>query len=300
MENVTEQPKKSFILGSLTIMRPINCIMGSLTVIIGLLNTRTGIPFNIFLINLILGIATYYFLAASGMIINDIYDIEIDKINRPKRPIPSGSVSLTQAKVLFIITYGIGVVLAILHSLLFGLGLLNIFLAMFFGFIGWIYAKYGKKSGFPGNILVSVSFSIGLIYGAVLNSSIIPTYIYFFFLTSFFLLMSREVIKGCEDIEGDKEEGVKTLAIQLGSQKAKIFSMVFAILAVVFFVLPIFTNIINPLLFLIFMIIGLIIVIGAIVYMFKGNLKRKDFKNVSLMLKAGALLGLIAFIFASF
>jgi len=284
---------------AIEILRPINCIMGSLTVIIGILNTRIGIPQEIIIINIILGILTYFFLAGSGMIINDIYDIEIDKINRPERPIPSGRISLKQAKILFILTYSIGIGLAIFHSVLFNLGFSNIILAVFFGFIGWIYAKWGKKSGFPGNIIVGVSFSIGLIYGAVLNNSGIPPYIYFFFLTSFSLLISREIIKGCEDIEGDKKEGVKTLAIQLGPKKATIFSLTFAILAVIFFILPLFTNIINPILFLIFMILGLIIVIGATGYMIKPNLKRSDFKKISLALKVGAFGGLIAFIFAS-
>ena len=299
MEDIANKSKKSFILGSINIMRPVNCLMGSLTVIIGLLNTRTGIPFDILLINIILGVLTYYFIAGSGMIINDIYDVEIDKINRPERPIPSGSVSLTQAKILFFLTLGIGVMISIIHSLIFSLGVFNIILALFFGFIGWLYSAWGKKQGFIGNIIVSISFSIGLIYGAVLNSSVIPIYIYFFFLTSFFLLLSREIVKGCEDIEGDKTKGVKTLAIKLGTKKAIIISLIFEILAIVFFILPLFTNIINPTLFLIFMIFALVVVIFAVFLSLRKNLVRKDFKKISLMLKVGAFLGLIAFIFAS-
>jgi len=302
MENSPSNNKKSFLLGSIVIMRPVNCVMGSLTVIIGVLNTRIGIPFNILLMNIVLGVLTYYFLAGSGMIINDIYDIEIDRINRPKRPIPSGSVSLKQAKILFLLTYGIGVAIAIFHSLVFNLGFFNVILAIFFGFIGWLYAKYGKKSGFPGNIIVSVSFSIGLIYGAVLNSSILPMYIYFFFLTSFFLLLSREIIKGCEDIEGDKKEGVKTLAIKIGIKKATYYSIVFQVFGIIFFVLPLFTNIINPLFFMFSMFFGIAVVIFAIIFAIKSlgkNLEKKDFKIISLALKMGMLLGLIAFIFAS-
>ncbi len=280
-------------------MRPVNCLMGTLTVIIGLLNTRTGIPFSLLLINIILGMVTYFFIAGSGMIINDIYDVEIDKINRPNRPIPSGSISLIQAKLLFILTFGIGVIIAILHSILFNLGYLNIILALFFGLIGWLYAAWGKKQGFIGNIIVSISFSIGLIYGAILNSSIIPVYIFFFFLTSFFLLLSREIVKGCEDIEGDKEEGVKTLAIKIGIKKAIIASIIFEILAIIFFILPIFTDIINPLLFLIFMIFGIVVVCSAVILSLRRNLEKNDFKKISLILKSGAFLGLIAFIFAS-
>lgn len=299
MESKTKSDKKSTLIGSLIIMRPINCIMGSLTVIIGILNTRTGIPINILLINLVLGIITYYFIAGSGMIINDIYDIEIDKINRPDRPIPSGAVSLKQAKFLFILTFGIGVMISIIHFLIFSLSGLNVILAVFFGLIGWLYAAWGKKQGFIGNIIVGISFSIGLIYGAVLNSLTIPPYIYFFFLTAFFLLLSREIVKGCEDIEGDKEEGVKTLAIKLGTKKAIRFSLLFEVLAIIFFILPIFTNIINPLLFLIFMIFGLVVVLTTIVLSLSKNLEQENFKKISLLLKSGALLGLIAFIFAS-
>ncbi len=279
------------------ILRPINCLMGSLTIIIGLLNTRIDVSFDL-LINIILGVLTYFFLAGSGMIINDIYDIEIDAINRPERVLPSKRMEINQAKILFILTYGIGVLLAILHSLIFKLGFINIILAIFFGFIGWIYAAWGKKQGFIGNIIVGVSFSIGLIYGAILNSRF-PPYIIFFFLTSFFLLISREIIKGCEDIEGDKEEGVKTLAIKLGIKKATYSSIIFEILGIIFFVLPLFTSIINPILFMFSMFFGIAVVSVALIKSFDRNLERKDFKIISLFLKIGALLGLVAFLLAS-
>jgi len=284
---------------AIEIIRPINCLMGSLTVVIGLLNTRRGVSFDILLINIILGVITYFFIAGSGMIINDIYDLSIDSINRPERVLPSGRMTIKQAKFLFIITLGIGIGLAIIHNIIFQLDIYNILLAIGFGFIGWLYAAWGKKQGFIGNIIVSISFSIGLIYGAVLNSSIIPSYIYFFFLTAFFLLISREVVKGCEDVEGDKEEGVKTLAIRLGTKKAIAFSIIFEIMAIIFFILPIFTEVINPTLFLISMIFGLCVVITALVLSLRKNLEKKDFKKISLFLKVGALLGLVAFILAS-
>ena len=299
MEEQVKISKKNFFLSSIIIMRPVNCIMGSLTVIIGLLNTRINVEFNTLIVNLILGVLTYFFLSASGMIINDIYDLEIDKINKPNRPIPSGSISLQQAKILFFLTFGIGVCIAIIHSLLFNLGIINILVAIFFGFIGWLYAAWGKKQGFIGNIIVSVSFSIGLIYGAILNSLIIPAYIYYFFLTSFFLLLSREIVKGCEDIEGDKKEGVKTLAIKIGTKKSIYISIICEILGIIFFVLPLFTEIINPLFFMFSMFFGLAVVIFAVIKSFNKNLEKKDYKFVSLTLKIGMLLGLIAFIFAS-
>ena len=286
------------IKDAIEICRPINDIMGGLTVIIGILNTRMGVSPDKLLINIILGMITYFFLAASGMIINDIYDIEIDKINRPDRPIPSGRISLEQAKKLFIGTFTFGAVLSLIHGIVFLQNITNFIIATFFGFIGWVYAKWGKKSGFIGNIIVSLSFSIGLIYGAVLNGYF-PIFILYFYFTASFLLLSREIIKGCEDVEGDKEFGVKTLAIKIGIKKAKYCSLIAAVLAIVFFILPIFTNIINPVLFLIPLIGGVILVSVPVVLMLKTNLEKKDLSIISKLLKIGALVGLIAFIFAS-
>jgi len=284
---------------AIEITRPINCLMGALTVVIGLLNTRFNVPLDKLMVNIIMGVVTYIFLAASGNIINDIYDIEIDKINRPERPIPRGSISLKQAKKLYFLFLSIGVILSYLNTLIFSLTWIILVLVPFFGFIGWFYAAYGKKSGFPGNIMVGVSFSIGLVYGAYLNSSVIPPYILYFFITAFSLLVAREIIKGCEDIEGDKNQGVKTLAIKIGIKASRNISVIFALLAVAFFILPIFTNILNINLFIIFMVIGLIEVGYTIVLMFTSDLGKEDFKKISLLLKIGMLLGLIAFFFAS-
>ena len=229
----------------------------------------------------------------------NLYNIEIDRINRPNRPIPRGDITIKEAKLLFIGTFSFGIIIAIINCLLLNLGILNIVIAIFFGFIGWLYAAWGKKSGFPGNIIVSISFSIGLIYGAVLNGSQIPIYIYYFFLTSFFLLLAREIVKGCEDIEGDKKEGVKTLAILLGIEKTLYISIIFDILAIIFFILPVFTNIINHFAFLISMSFGLITVIIATILSLISKFQKHEFKKISLLLKFGAFLGLIAFVFAS-
>jgi geranylgeranylglycerol-phosphate geranylgeranyltransferase len=284
---------------SIEILRPINCLMGALTILIGLLNTRAGIPFNTLLTNIILGVLTYFFLAGAGMVINDYYDYEIDKINRPQRPIPRGSITLNQAKLLYVIYISLGIALSIFNVLIFHLSFFIIIIAVIFGLIGLIYAKWGKRSGFLGNIIVSVSFSIGMIYGALLNRPYVPIYIISFFLTSFFLLLSREVIKGCEDIEGDKKESVKTLAIRIGIKNSTNFAIFFASIAIAFYVFSFFSNLINPFLYFIFMILGILIVASSIFLMIRSNLDKKDFGIISLLLKIGAFLGLLTFLIAS-
>jgi len=284
---------------SIEIMRPINDLMGCLTIIIGILNTRSNISSLFIILNIILGCLTYFLIAGSGMIINDIYDIEIDKINRPERPIPRGDITIKEAKILYIATLSTGIILSIIHSIIVDLLFINVIIAAFFGFIGWLYAAFGKKSGFLGNIIVSVSFAIGLIYGAILNGLIIPWYIYFFFLTAFSLLMAREIIKGCEDIKGDKKEEVKTLAIKFGVKKASLISALFDCIAIIFFILPVFTPIINPLAFIISMVFGVAVVSYALILTLISDLEQEQFGKISLLLKVGAFLGLLAFVFAS-
>lgn len=284
---------------ALEILRPINGIMGSLTVVIGILNTRVGSSFPLTIINIILGVLTYFFLSGAGMVINDIYDVEIDKINRPKRPIPSERVTLKQAKSIYMATLLVGVSLSIIHVLVLKLNYFIIILAVVFGIMGWVYAAWGKGQGFIGNIIVSISFSIGLIYGALLNGTDIPLYIYYFFLTSFCLLMAREIVKGCEDIEGDKKEGVKTLAISLDPRKAMIISILFQGLAILFFISPLFTKIINPVLFMALLIPGIGIVGFALILSAQQPQNKENYRKISLFLKLGALVGLLAFLFAS-
>jgi len=137
------------------------------------------------------------------------------------------------------------------------------------------------------------------VYGAYLNTPIIPPYIFYFFITAFSLLVAREIIKGCEDIEGDKNHGVKTLAIKIGIKSSRNISVIFVLLAVMFFILPIFTTILNFFFFIVFMAIGLIEVGYIIVLMFTSDLRKEDLKKISLLLKIGMFLGLIAFFFAS-
>ena len=141
----------------ITIMRPANPLFGSLTAIIGVLTTNYFIISNFALIRwtilelfivLIFTALTYIFMAAAGNVVNDIYDLEVDKINRPDRPLPSGQITLRQAKV--------WTVILILLSLLFSaftvpysfIGIWTIVLAALFALVGLAYAAKGKSWGF--------------------------------------------------------------------------------------------------------------------------------------------------------
>lgn len=59
------------------------------------------------------------FLYCAGMVFNDVFDVEIDRVERPQRPIPSGAVSLASAKLLAIALLGCGILFAWIASIAF-------------------------------------------------------------------------------------------------------------------------------------------------------------------------------------
>lgn len=78
------------------ILRPGNAIMGAISIVlIALIDKTISIP-------IILAIITVFFETAAGNVINDCFDYDIDLINKPERPIPSGRISLRKGKKLCI------------------------------------------------------------------------------------------------------------------------------------------------------------------------------------------------------
>lgn len=276
-------------------LKPLNWIKGFLMVIFGVLNARIGIGIGRVTINLILGPLTYLFLIASGMLILVVLQLK-------QNPSVKDSNTIKQVQVLCGIVYIIALVLAICHGIIYNLGIFNI---LFIGLIGFIWLILGyvalkiTHKGIITNLIVSLTFSLGIIYGAILNIILVPIFVLFFFFTSFSLQFSREIVKGCRDIETDENTVLKSIAMTLGADKAQKISVIFQISALIFFLLPLFFNIINVVLYLFPMIAGLIIMVLALIFTLKGKGEKKRFKLISLLLRVGILVELFAFILGS-
>jgi len=186
-------------------------------------------------IKLVVSMLVVALVAAGGYVINDIYDIEIDRINKPYRPLPSGEISIRKA---FIITWSTFIIGALFSAILgvypFILALVTIILLVF-------YAKKLKKEGIVGNFVVALTSALSAFYGglAYFNGNwfyrvIIPTLFIFFF------TLSREFIKGIEDVIGDKENGVKTLAVKLGITRTWTISKIILLLLLITSPIPFF------------------------------------------------------------
>ena len=299
---IEENNQPSNLKAYIEILRPVNCAFGALTVLIGIINSACPVstfstPGGWFIA--ICGLIVYFFVAGASNLINDYFDIEIDKINRPARPLPRGAISKAMAIRYFLLLDAIALVLAAIVGPFTPNPVLIPGSVAFFLFVGYAYARWGKPSGFPGNLMVGAAFSFGIPFGAFYFTSIwnIPPVIWFFFITSAFLLISRELVKGMEDIAGDRKFHIKTVANTSGITMAAIVSIVFSILAIITFTMPAF-RLISSVLFDIFMILGDITAAVSIGFLLSRRASRQHQKYSSLMLKAGAFLGLFAYVLA--
>jgi len=217
------------VAGYLRLMRPLNCAMMGFAVLVGaiLANSNLG---SLNWLNTLFGFLTGFTFCAAAMIINDYYDRKIDAINEPQRPIPSGNIRPKEALVFM----GVLVVVGFVFSLLVQpFGLLCFLVAAASLALTATYLTVGKRSGLPGNFLVSACVATPFIYGSITSIGTVGLNIILFALMAFLSNTGREITKGIVDVKGDSAEGVKTLAVRFGEGKAAVSAVVFFILAVI-------------------------------------------------------------------
>ncbi|MHA2003383.1 MAG: geranylgeranylglycerol-phosphate geranylgeranyltransferase [Candidatus Thorarchaeota archaeon] len=281
----------------LSIIRPQNCFIGSLTVIAGFLMGYKQDPIlNLFDVLIILAFAyiTYFTIAAGSNVVNDIYDIEIDKINRPHRALPSGRITIKQAWIYLAILSAIGLFFGVLT------GPWSTVIVLAFVAIGYAYAAKVKTWGLAGNFMVAFSFAFGVLYGSFVYaeqtmSYLIPVPSWLFFFTAFMILQARETIKGAEDVEGDRIRDVRTIARVYGYNAAAGVAAILNLIGVVSYSLVWILGFASWDLWLL-LILGSSIVLGAAIAPLTGPDDEKRLLIGSTLDKIGALVGLIAFV----
>jgi len=220
--------------GYLELLRLHNVLLSYIAVMIGLLATYsyvfnskpsiTGLG-DIAKLTLILGLPVL-FVSAAGYVINDYFDIEIDKINKPYRPLPSGRVSPLEAYRLSIALFVIGIALST------WIGIVVLVFTVVNAILIYIYSYRLKRLGLIGNLVVALCSSNTILFGSLAfieshNLSFIallpslPLAI-----IAFLLVLAREFVKGIEDYFGDKEHGVRTLAVVVGLKKSIIITLI--------------------------------------------------------------------------
>ena len=273
------------IQGIVQLMRVPNDIAIGVAVIIGEIISIGGLP-NYSL--LLLGFLSGFFISASIMVLNDIFDIEIDKVNNPQRPLVRGAVKINEAYILALICMLVGCILALL------LTPLNFVIGFIFWILGVLYNWNVKRTGFAGNIIVSLSVAIPYIYGGVATHNPFHILLYIFAVMSFLSNLGREIIKGISDVEGDSLKGVKTVAIRYGSYKAALIASTFIIISVILSVLPVILSLVSIIYIPIVLITDLLFIYSSIAIIRKPN--RQTSLSVKKHIFVGMVFGLIAFL----
>tara|TARA_B100001765_G_C19434601_1_gene307178 strand:- start:142 stop:939 length:798 start_codon:yes stop_codon:yes gene_type:complete len=209
--------------------------MIGLAVIVGI---AIGFPEMVLTSVSLFGFITGFAISGYSMIINDVYDIEIDKINQPERPLPQGFVSINLAISFSLILLFLG-----LTSSLF-ISFYNLAIAGLFSLLSWSYNVWGKKNGFIGNFMVASSMAIPFIFGGIITGNL-SILIWSISLLAFLSGMGREIIKTISDIKGDKSKGIKSVSITLGPKNAARIASLFLFIAILVSLIPIYFNLIN-------------------------------------------------------
>src|SRR3990172_1917568 len=217
--------------GVVQLMRPINCVMMGFAVFVGAVLANRAFAGGDWL-KIAYGFLTGFTLCAAAMVVNDYYDGAIDAVNEPSRPIPSGLVSVRGALVLVFVLTVLGFVFAIFFSVL----------CLAVAAVSWVivvaYVTVGKRTGLPGNFLVSACVATPFIYGSVAVMDWVPLNVWLFAAMAFLSNTGREITKGIVDVKGDAAESVKTLAVRYGERNAAVAAAVFYVSAVALTSLP--------------------------------------------------------------
>lgn len=272
---------------------------------------RTASPSHEFYFYLM--VAGSLLIAAGGNIINDYFDIHIDRINKPHKLVIDKYIKRRWAIVLHLLLSSIGIALSAYVSyqlrqpiLLIG----NAISAMLL----WFYSTTLKRKFLIGNLVVAsltawvlmvvFIFSGGefaLAYNTKINQ---PA---FFKLTvlysgfAFLMTLIREVIKDMEDLIGDAEGNCKTMPIVWGINPTKVFVFTLALVAVIVLAL-IALYLLNlhtwvPAIYLFF---AVILQIVLLMIGLKNAQESKDFKALSGRTKRIIFTGILSMIFFLF
>lgn len=228
----------SRLVGFVRLIRPANCLMMGFAVIVGAaLSSPDGL--GVSWQNVVYGFITGFMLTGASMAINDYYDREIDAINEPNRPVPSGLVQPYQATAFASVLTAVGFVVAYLTNLF------CLLLAAFSWLVFFAYTTVGKRSGLAGNFLVSLCVSIPFVYGSLAAAGAIVANVLVFASMVFLADTGREVTKGIVDAEGDRTQNVKTLAVRYGARTAALSSASFYLFAVALSPIPLVLGIVS-------------------------------------------------------
>lgn len=202
-------------LAYIRILRPLNFIFVFIAVLFGVYYKIESFPI---LYPILAGLAAAI-ISGGGYVINDYHDYSIDVINRKGRVLPSGLMSKSIAKLYAFSLFAAGILLSIFirNPWMISIAIINTLLL-------YVYALYGKKIHFGGNLLVAFVTASTFVFGSFISDNFKNAF--FVALCAFFYTLIRELIKDIEDKKGDSSIESRTLPLIWGNRNTLLISFV--------------------------------------------------------------------------
>ena len=230
--SMTSAPLWYRVRALLQLLRPFNVALFMIGVAVGgLLVSGTEAFQGSNLLRLALAALSTALVCGGGNVINDIFDLQIDRVNRPERPLPSGRVAPQEAKWLWgatsVLGITLGLVLSPIHGILAGGAVLLLY----------IYSARLKRTMLLGNVSVALATALALVYGGLAVGPAGPALMIgaaFAFLTT----LAREITKDIEDVRGDATGKAQTLPLTYGINAAVFVTAIVLVVDVLITPLP--------------------------------------------------------------
>ena len=181
---------------------------------------------------------TVLLITASTNAWNDYIDIEIDKINKPKRPLPSGKISNRGALTFSIV----GSILSLITAAF--VNQTGFLIALCSNALLYLYSWKLKCTVLWGNAAVATIVALCFIFGGVAAGNIHPTLM--LAITVFFAMMGREIIKTMADYKGDLQQNCHTIATTWGKNISSMFALFFLLMTALLMFLTYFREQYHP------------------------------------------------------
>lgn len=272
---------KKSVLPYLVIIRPVNVVITFVSIILaGLICGGSLQQTEIYLAAISASLT-----AAAGNVINDVFDIKIDRINRPDRPLASGKITKTP-----VLNYYLLINLAALSfAAMINAGALVVVLCSIT--LIFFYSYHFKKVILIGNIVVSCLTGLTFIFGGIATgntkAAVIPA------VFAFLANLVREIVKDMQDVKGDNKYGVVTLSRKYGKKRAVFVARLVSLFIILFTIVPFIFRIYNIWFFILVMITA-----NPLYVWFIKNISfaetADDYGKLSKLLKINMILGLAA------
>ena len=278
------------------LIRPINLILTFLTQALFLIsasrinNHFLRIDFsNISISESITTMLACIFVAAGGYVINDVFDIETDTINKPQKLIIGKHISLNSARIFYAMITLIGIVCGFITGL--GMGILCVVLSVLLYF----YSSDLKGEQLQGNLLIAMMAGMVVYVSSRGVYNVSNTYFAEYASLAFFITMAREIIKDIEDIEGDKAHEYFTYPVVNGIRKSKYLAIICITLCLIVVLLLLIQA--NNVFFTLYMSLVIIPALLYVCWVVMKASEKSNYQKISNWLKATMFLGLFSSLF---